>query len=136
MLQNCKKIQFPKISDSRGNLTFIEGLDHIPFDLKRIYYLYDVPGGESRAGHAHKELHQIFISMSGSFDLHLDDGFGKKTFHLNRSYFGVYVCPMIWRDIDNFSTGSTCMVVASEVYKEDDYIRSHETFKALIQNGS
>ena len=92
-----------------------------------------MPGGESRAGHAHKGLHQIFISMSGSFDLHLDDGLGKKTFHLNRSYFGVYVCPMIWRDIDNFSTGSTCMVIASEFYQEDDYIRSYETFKALSQ---
>ena len=82
MIEKCKKIQFPKISDSRGNLTFIEGLEHIPFDIKRIYYLYDVPGGESRAGHAHKDLHHVFISMSGSLDLHLDDGENKITYHM------------------------------------------------------
>ena len=91
MIENCRKISFPKITDKRGNLTFIEGIRHIPFEIRRIYYLYDVPGGETRAGHAHKNLHQVFISMSGSFDLHLDDGSLKKTFHLNRSYYGVYV---------------------------------------------
>ena len=129
MIKNCKKIQFPKIADSRGNLTFIEGLEHVPFVIKRIYYLYDVPGGESRAGHAHKALHQVFISMSGSFDLHLDDGVEKSTYHMNRSYWGVYVCPMIWRDIDNFSTGSSCMVLASEKYDESDYIREYVDFQ-------
>jgi hypothetical protein len=132
MIKNCKKIQFPKISDSRGNLTFIEGLEHVPFDIKRIYYLYDVPGGETRAGHAHKELHQVFISMSGSFDLHLDDGQNKNTYHMNRSYWGVYVCPLIWRDIDNFSSGSSCLVLASEKYDENDYIRSYNEFLKYI----
>ena len=133
MIKNCKKIQFPKISDSRGNLTFIEGLEHIPFEIKRIYYLYDVPGGESRAGHAHKQLHQVFISMSGSFDLHLDDGKNKITYHMNRSYWGVYICPWIWRDLDNFSTGANCMVLASEKYEESDYIRSHSDFINLLK---
>ena len=130
-VDNCKKISFPKITDSRGNLTFIEGLEHVPFDIKRIYYLYDVPGGESRAGHAHKALHQVFISMSGSFDLHLDDGSKKHTYHMNRSYWGIYVCPMIWRDLDNFSTGSTCMVLASEKFDESDYIRNYLDFSEL-----
>lgn len=131
MIKNCKKIPFPKIADSRGNLTFIEGHEHVPFAIKRIYYLYDVPGGESRAGHAHKALHQVFISMSGSFDLHLDDGKEKIIYHMNRSYWGVYVCPMIWRVLDNFSSGSTCMVLASELYDENDYIRSHQDFLSL-----
>ena len=134
MIENCRKISFPKITDKRGNLTFIEGIRHIPFEIRRIYYLYDVPGGESRAGHAHKNLHQVFISMSGSFDLHLDDGSLKKTFHLNRSYYGVYVCPMIWRDLDNFSTGSTCMVLASEEFDEGDYIREYEEFVSLCED--
>jgi hypothetical protein len=134
MIENCRKISFPKITDKRGNLTFIEGIRHIPFEIRRIYYLYDVPGGETRAGHAHKNLHQVFISMSGSFDLHLDDGSLKKTFHLNRSYYGVYVCPMIWRDLDNFSTGSTCMVLASEEFDEDDYIRKHDDFVSLYKD--
>ena len=134
MIENCRKISFPKITDKRGNLTFIEGIRHIPFEIRRIYYLYDVPGGETRAGHAHKNLHQVFISMSGSFDLHLDDGSLKKTFHLNRSYYGVYVCPMIWRDLDNFSTGSTCMILASEEFDEDDYIRKHDDFVSLYKD--
>lgn len=133
MLKNCKKLSFPKISDDRGNLTFIENQNHIPFDIKRVYYLYDVPGGEKRAGHAHKALHQIFISMSGSFDLNLDDGHERTTFHMNRSFWGVYVCPMIWRDIDNFSSGSTCMVLASEKYDESDYIRNYSDFINLLK---
>lgn len=136
MIENCHKIQFPKIADSRGNLTFIEGGNHIPFTINRIYYLYDVPGGESRAGHAHKSLHQVFISMSGSFDLHLDDGSKKTTFHMNRSYWGIYVCPMIWRDLDNFSTGSSCMVLASEKYDESDYIREYIDFQNLLVSKS
>ena len=136
MIENCHKIQFPKIADSRGNLTFIEGGNHIPFTINRIYYLYDVPGGESRAGHAHKSLHQVFISMSGSFDLHLDDGSKKTTFHMNRSYWGIYVCPMIWRDLDNFSTGSSYMVLASEKYDESDYIREYIDFQNLLVSKS
>lgn len=118
----------PKISDPRGNLTFIEGARHIPFDIKRVYYTYDVPGGSERGAHAHKKLQQLIIAMSGSFDVMLDDGFDKKRFHLNRSYFGLYVCPMIWRELDNFSSGSVCLVLASEVYDPADYYRDYHLF--------
>lgn len=128
-LESCRLIDLPKISDPRGNLTFIEGGNQIPFDIGRVYYLYDVPGGSERGGHAHKALHQLIIAISGSFDINLDDGMGnKKKFHLNRSYFGLYVCPMIWRDIDNFSSGAVCMVLASNRYEEDDYYRDYEEF--------
>ena len=120
-LDNCRVIELPKISDPRGNLTFIEGDSQIPFQIKRVYYLYDVPGGSERGGHAHKDLTQLIIAMSGSFDITLDDGSGKKMFHLNRSYQGLLVCPMIWRELDNFSSGSVCMVLASNVYSESDY---------------
>jgi len=127
-LNKCNVIDLPRINDPRGNLTFVEGNQHIPFDIHRVYYLYDVPGGAERGGHAHKELHQLIIAMSGSFDIHLDDGHTKKTVHLNRSYQGLYVCPMIWRDIDNFSSGAVCMVLASERYDEFDYYRDYEQF--------
>ena len=129
-LEQCQIVELPKISDPRGNLTFVENGRHIPFDMKRVYYLYDVPGGADRAGHAHKELHQFVIAMSGSFDMLLDDGHGKKTLHLNRSYYGLYLPPMIWREIDNFSSGSVCMVLASEVYDEADYYRDYNDFCA------
>ena len=118
----------PKISDPRGNLTFIEGGTHIPFDIQRVYYLYDVPGGAERGGHAHKDLQQLIIAMSGSFDVVLDDGTSKKRVHLNRSYSGLYVCPMIWRELDNFSSGSVCMVLASNKYDENDYYRDYADF--------
>lgn len=124
----CKIIELPKISDPRGNLTFIEGGSHIPFEIQRVYYLYDVPGGAERGGHAHKGLHQLIIAMSGSFDVVLDDGREKKRVHLNRSYNGLYVCPMIWRELDNFSSGSVCMVLASSKYDEDDYYRDYSEF--------
>lgn len=127
-LDKCSLISLPKISDPRGNLTFIEGNNHIPFDIKRVYYLYDVPGGAERGGHAHKGLHQLIIAMSGSFDVLLDDGYGKKRIHLNRSYSGLYVCPMIWRELDNFSSGSVCMALASNLYDEDDYYREYDAF--------
>lgn len=127
-LKDCRFIDLPKVSDARGNLTFVEGNNHIPFDIKRVYYLYDVPGGADRGAHAHKGLHQFVICMSGSFDLVLDDGFEKKRFHLNRSYNGIYVCPMMWRYLDNFSSGSVCMVLASAPYDEDDYIRDRGEF--------
>jgi hypothetical protein len=124
----CKIIDLPKITDARGNLTFVEGGNQIPFDIQRVYYLYDVPGGAQRGGHAHKGLHQLIIAMSGSFDVVLDDGTHKKRVHLNRSYNGLYVCPMIWRELDNFSSGSVLMVLASNKYDEEDYYRDYEKF--------
>jgi hypothetical protein len=127
-INNCKIIELPKISDPRGNLTFIEANRHVPFDIQRVYYLYDVPGGAERGGHAHKALHQLIIAMSGSFDVVLDDGRNKKRVHLARSYYGLYVCPMIWRELDNFSSGSVCMVLASNPYEESDYFRNYEEF--------
>ena len=133
MINNCKIIDLPKISDPRGNLTFIEGRSQIPFDIQRVYYLYDVPGGSERGGHAHKALHQLIIAMAGSFDVVLDDGVEKKRIHLNRSYNGLYVCPMIWRELDNFSSGAVCMVLASNKYDEDDYYRDYSQY--LVAQG-
>jgi hypothetical protein len=127
-IDNCCIVDLPKIADPRGNLTFVEGGNHIPFDIKRVYYLYDVPGGAERGGHAHKDLHQFIIAMSGAFDIVLDDGRMKKRYHLNRSYFGLYVCPMIWREMDNFSSGAVCLVLASEKYDETDYYREYDSF--------
>ena len=127
-LAECRLIDLPIISDPRGNLTFIEGGRHLPFEIKRVYYVYDIPGGAERGGHAHKNLHQLIIAMSGSFDVVLNDGMQEKRFHLNRSYFGVYVCPMIWRELDNFSSGSVCLVLASNLYDEDDYFRDYNAF--------
>ena len=129
-LDGCQTVNLPKITDPRGNLTFVEGRQHIPFDIQRVYYLYDVPGGAERGGHAHKGLQQLIIAMSGSFDVVLDDGKEKKRFHLNRSYSGLYVCPMIWRELDNFSSGSVCMVLASNRYDEDDYYRDYGDYIA------
>jgi hypothetical protein len=121
-------IELPKISDPRGNLSFIEAGQHVPFDIKRVYYLYDVPGGSDRGSHAHKTLHQFIVAMSGSFDVVLDDGVAQKRFHLNRSYYGLYICPMMWRYLDNFSSGAVCMVLASAHFNEKDYIRNHAEF--------
>ena len=127
-LDLCRIVDLPKIHDPRGNLTFIEGDRHVPFDIKRVYYLYDVPGGAERGGHAHKGLHQLIVAMSGSFDVVIDDGKDKRRVHLNRSYTGLYLCPMIWRELDNFSSGSVCMVLASNCYDEDDYYRDYALF--------
>lgn len=127
-LELCQVRDLPKIHDPRGNLTFIEGNNHIPFDIKRVFYLYDVPGGSERGGHAHKQLHELIIAMSGSFDVVLDDGKDKKRVHLNRSYQGLYVCPMVWRQLDNFSSASVCMVLTSATYDEADYHRDYAEF--------
>lgn len=127
-INKCKQLELPVIHDARGNLSFIEGGIHVPFDIQRVYYLYDVPGGAERGGHAHKGLHQLIIAMSGSFDVILDDGENKRRVHLNRSYHGLYICPMIWRELDNFSSGSVCMVLASNRYDENDYYRDYSNF--------
>lgn len=129
-INECKLITLPQVMDSRGNLTFVESQRHVQFDIKRVYYLYDVPGGSERGGHAHKCLEQLIIAMSGSFDIHLDDGKDRKVVSLNRSYIGLYVCPMIWREINNFSSGAVCMVLASDFYDEADYYRSYDEFVA------
>lgn len=127
-LQECRLIDLPKVQDPRGNLTFIEGGSHVDFDIQRVYYLYDVPGGSERGGHAHRGLRQLIVAMSGSFDVVLDDGRDRRRVHLNRSYSGLYVCPMIWRELDNFSSGSVCMVLASNRYDEADYYRDYGEF--------
>jgi WxcM-like, C-terminal len=132
-IKNCQIIELPKIADARGNLSFVEGHNHIPFSIQRVYYLYDVPGGAERGGHGHKELQQLIIAMSGSFDVILDDGFEKKRFHLNRSYNGLYVCPMIWRELDNFSSGAVCLVLASNLYDESDYYRNYPEFLTALK---
>lgn len=131
-----KLIDLPKIKDERGNLTFVESDQHIPFNIKRVYYLYDVPGGSTRAGHGHKKLHQLMISMSGSFDVILDDGHEKQLIHLNRSYQGLYIPPMIWRDLNNFSSGAVCMVLASEYYDEKDYFRKYDEFLNAVRGNN
>lgn len=134
-IENCGLVNLPKISDPRGNLTFVESNRHVPFEIKRVYYLYDVPGGAERGGHGHKALHQLIVAISGSFDIHLDDGVSKKTIHMNRSYEGLYVCPMIWREIDNFSSGAVCLVLASDFYDEADYYRDYVNFVQDVNKG-
>jgi len=135
-LGDCRIINLPIVHDIRGNLTFIENSRHIPFDTKRVYYLYDVPGGAERGGHAHKTLEQFVIAMSGSFDVGLDDGSNQQRYHLNRSYFGLYICPMTWRYIDNFSSGAVCTVLASDYFEEEDYYRDYEAFLTAVRQGA
>lgn len=127
-------IDLPKVSDPRGNITFIEGTRHIPFEIRRVYYLYDVPGGETRGGHAHRTLEQFLISASGSFDVVVDDGMNRSRFHLERSYYGLYIPSGVWRELDNFSTGSICLALASEFYSEEDYIREYSEFLTYRAN--
>ena len=134
-IQDCHLIDLPKINDERGNLTFIETERHVPFSIQRVFYLYDVPGGSLRAGHALKSCHQFIIAISGSFDVVLDDGAGRQRFHLNRSHYGLYVTPLTWREIDNFSSNSVCLVLASATYSERDYYRDYESFLAAVREG-
>ncbi|TBO34377.1 WxcM-like domain-containing protein [Aquabacterium lacunae] len=133
-IADCRIHELPKVHDPRGNLTFIESNRQIPFPIQRVYYLYDVPGGSERGGHAHLALHQFVIAMSGSFDLVLDDGFTRKRVHLNRPYNGLYIPPMTWRELDNFSSGSVCMVLASAVYDEADYLRNYSEFMCRVHS--
>jgi hypothetical protein len=132
-IKDCSLIDLPRVNDPRGNLTFIEGGHHIPFQLKRVFYLYDVPGGALRAGHALKQCQQFIIAASGSFDVVLDDGYEKKRYQLNRSYYGLYVPPLVWREIDNFSSNSICVVLASELFDEGDYYREYDDFLAAVK---
>jgi len=126
---DCSIIEIDKHHHEKGNISVIENEVTVPFDVKRVYYLYDVPGGESRGGHAHKELRQLIIAASGSFNVILDDGNVKRTFRLNRPYQGLLIVPGIWRELDDFSSGSVCLVLASHEYDEGDYIRDYNVFK-------
>lgn len=134
-IESCRMIELPKIRDQRGNLTFIESNRHVPFDIRRVYYLYDVPGGETRAGHAHKALSSVIIAINGSFDVLLDDGIQKRTERLSKANEGLFIGPGIWRELENFTSGSVCMVVASELYDESDYFRDYDEFLRAMQNG-
>jgi hypothetical protein len=134
-LHECHLIDLPKIQDARGNLTFIETERHIPFAIQRVFYLYDVPGGSVRAGHALRSCHQFIIAVSGSFDVVLDDGAERRRYPLNRSHYGLYVTPLTWREIDNFSSNAVCLVLASAVYNESDYYRDYESFLAAVREG-
>lgn len=131
-IANCKFINLAKVAEPRGNLIFIEGEQHIPFNIKRIYYLYDIPTGAVRAGHGHKQLQQLMIATSGSFNVQLDDGHEKKTIHLNNPSIGLYISPMIWRELTDFSSGAVCLVLASMHYDEDDYYRNYDDFKKAV----
>lgn len=130
-VDDCRVIDLPRIHDPRGNLTFIEGGRHLPFDIARVYYLYDVPGGESRAGHAHVGLEQLIVAASGSFRVIVDDGDERRGVFLNRSYQGLYLPGMIWREIEDFSSGSVCLVLASKPYDPSDYFRDYDVFRAV-----
>jgi len=132
---DCSIIELKKIAGSSGNLTPVYGNVHVPFDIARVYYLYDIPGGETRGGHAHRQLQQLIVAASGSFDVLLDDGVNKRVVHLNRPYFGLYMPKMIWRELLNFSSGGICLVLASEPYDEADYYRKYDTFKTDVLEG-
>ena len=130
-MEKAKLVSLPKILDKRGNLSVIESDNHVPFSIKRTYLIYDVPGGEVRGGHAFFEQKEMVVALSGSFDVEIEDGDTKKVFTLNRPYEGLYVCPGIWRELTNFSSGSVCLVLASNLYSEDDYYRDYDEFLSL-----
>lgn len=130
---DCSIVELDKHHHEKGNITVVENGVSVPFGIKRVYYLYDVPGGESRGGHAHKDLYQLIVAASGSFNVTLDDGKVKRTFLLNRPYQALMVVPGIWRTLDDFSSGAVCLVLASECYTEDDYIRDYEDFLEYVQ---
>jgi hypothetical protein len=133
-INNCKIINLPKIADPRGNLTVIENNKNVPFEIKRIFYLYDVPTGSSRGAHAHKKLQQFLICLAGSFDVSMNDGINNEIFHLNRPWIGLYIPPMIWAAEINFDPGSVCLVLASDYFDENDYYRNYsEYLEALVK---
>lgn len=134
-LSDARLVDLRRIANPKGNLTPIEAGVDVPFDIRRVYYLYDVPGGESRGGHAHRELEQFIVAASGSFDVILDDGQRRERFFLNRSYYGLYVPRMLWRELENFSSGSVCLVLASHRYDEADYFREYGGFLAALRHG-
>jgi hypothetical protein len=134
-IQNCRLIELPKIFDPRGNLSFIEGKRHIPFEIKRTFYMYDIIQGEERGGHAHNKLEQFIIAMSGTFDVVIDDGFQKKKFTLDKPYTGLYMAPLTWCNLNNFSSGAVCMVLASDYYDEADYYRDYNEFLTAVKKG-
>ena len=127
-VDDCKLIEFPKVTDPRGNLTFIENERHIPFAVKRVFFLYDVPTAESRGAHAHRKLEQVVICLSGSFDILIDDGVTRRHVHLNRPWQGFYIPPMIWAAEENFDAGSVCLVLASQLFSEADYFRDYDEY--------
>ncbi|WP_010262420.1 sugar 3,4-ketoisomerase [Treponema primitia] len=133
LVENPKIIELPKVLDKRGNLSFFENVNQIPFAIKRTYWIYDVPGGESRGGHAYHENEEFIVALSGSFDVILDDGIEKETYSLNRSYYGLYVPQLYWREMNNFSTNSLALIVSNTQFEENDYIRDYEVF-LLIKN--
>jgi len=135
-IDDCRLLDLPIISNRRGNITPIEGGIHVPFEISRVYYLYDIPGGSTRGGHAHKELQQLIVAVMGAFDVVLDDGHRRKTVHLDRAYYGLYIPTMIWREIENFSSGGICLVLASLPYDESDYFRDYEAFVRAVKGGA
>jgi dTDP-4-dehydrorhamnose 3,5-epimerase-like enzyme len=135
MSERCRFLDLPRVTDVRGSLTFIEGTKHVPFPIKRVYYIYDVPGGEMRGAHAHKALHQLVLAVSGSFEVIIDDGACRKVYRLDRAFRGLYVPPMHWRELLNFTSGAVCLVLASEFYDAEDYIRDYETFQRYVTRG-
>lgn len=134
-IDDVKIVELPRFLDARGNLSFVEQMNHIPFEIKRTYWIYDVPGGENRGGHAFRQNEEFIVALSGSFDVVVDDGKIKKTFALNRSYYGLYVPAGLWREMENFSTNSLALEFGSEHYSKEDYIRDYELFKTLKTNG-
>ena len=134
-VDDVELLHLPRIADPRGQLTVVEGGRQVPFDIARVFYLYDVPGGESRAGHANKTLQELIVAASGSFDVVVDDGRRIKRWSLNRSYFGLYLPGMLWRQLDNFSSGSVCLVLASDNYDENDYYRSYDEYRRVMTAG-
>jgi uncharacterized cupin superfamily protein len=128
VLSECRLIELPKVTDPRGTLTALEGSIQVPFDIRRVFYLYDVPGAATRGGHAHRDLEQLIIAVSGSFDLSLDDGCHQRRLHMSRPYYGFYVCPMTWHELSNFTSGSVCLVLASQTYSEVGYYRDYTAF--------